>query len=612
MGKNNKVEVIADLRLAKHIDDCRLDWRDISNGLQIPAEHYSDQPYIIKTNDNNWLCVHTTGNNEEGSTGQHIVSCRSKDNGKTWSELVDVESSDGPEASYAVLLKTNFGRIYCIYNYNSNNIRRVKADNPPYMDGFCYRVDSIGDFVFKYSDDNGKSWSHNRYNIPSREFEIDRNNTDKGKLRYFWNVGKPMIDCNTAYCSLHKVGGFGSGFFTSSEGVLLKSVNIMDEKDPKKIQWETLPEGDVGLRTPPNGGPIAEEQSYSLLSDGSFFCVYRSTEGHPVCSYSRDKGRTWETPRYMSYGGGRLMKNPRAANFAWKCENGKYLYWFHNHGGRDFEDRNPVWVCSGVEEKSLNRVVIKWSEPEILLYSDDPYIRVSYPDMVEDGGKLFISETQKNIPRVHEINSVFLDKLFSQNQLSEVALEGLLKQAETSELESGKMDFALACEFVERDFKRMDYGTKKLNNGFTLEFAFTADEIRYRINLLNNINTSGRGFRVFINDNSCIEIAMNDGRSECRWQSDPVIFSGKRHHVGIIVDGGPDIITFVIDGKLNDGGNHRQFGFGRFSGKLRNVEGRDSIIIGDDWCAMHGCRLYNRALMTSEVIGNRRAGFNAI
>ena len=48
---------------------------------------------------------------------------------------------------------------------------------------------------------------------------------------------------------------------------------------------------------------------------------------------------------------------------------------------------------------------IEWSQPEILLYDDDPYIRMSYPDLVEDGGKFYVTETQKNVGRVHEIRN---------------------------------------------------------------------------------------------------------------------------------------------------------------------------------------------------------------
>jgi len=341
------------------------DKRNIRTGWEIPTETYSDQPYIVKTDDGAWLCILTTGGGREGASGQHVITLRSTDQGKTWSEKVDVEPADGPEASYSVMLKVTSGRIYAFYNHNTDNLRRIKADNPPYKDGYCYRVDSQGYFVFKYSDDQGRSWSEKRYSIPIREMEIDRQNAYGGKIQFFWNVGKPSVLDGAGYVSLHKVGDFGEGFFTSNEGVLLKSDNILTEKDPEKIRWETLPDGDYGLRTPPGGGPIAAEQSYSVLSDGSIYCVYRTIDGHPVYTYSRNGGHTWDTPQYKKYKDGRLMKHPRAANFAWKCNNGKYLYWFHNHGGRfirehpqrrgiAYNDRNPVWLCGGIEVDSPN------------------------------------------------------------------------------------------------------------------------------------------------------------------------------------------------------------------------------------------------------------------
>src|SRR5690606_12980187 len=81
------------------------DWRNITNGLVIPDETYSDQPYIVKTDDGAWLCVMTTGSGHEGASGQHIITQRSLDQGKTWIDKRDVEPSDGPEASYAVMVK---------------------------------------------------------------------------------------------------------------------------------------------------------------------------------------------------------------------------------------------------------------------------------------------------------------------------------------------------------------------------------------------------------------------------------------------------------------------------------------------------------------------------
>ena len=81
-----------------------------------------------------------------------MVSTRSTDRGKTWSEPVHLEPPDGPEASYAVLLKAPNGRIFAFYNHNTDNVRRVKSDPGTCDDGWCKRVDSLGHFVFKYSD----------------------------------------------------------------------------------------------------------------------------------------------------------------------------------------------------------------------------------------------------------------------------------------------------------------------------------------------------------------------------------------------------------------------------------------------------------------------------
>ena len=310
------------------------DWRNIANGSVMLKDGYSDQPYVLKTDDGAWLAVTTTGLGVEGAGGQHVISQRSTDLGKTWSAPLDVEPANGPEASYAVLLKVPYGRIYVFYDHNTDNVRQVIADKPAYPDGFCQRVDSLGHFVFKYSDDGGRTWSPKRYDVPMRTFEIDRRNPYQGKLKFFWNVGRAFSYRGAGFVPIHKVGGFGEGFFTSSEEALPKRSNILTERDPEKIHWQTLPDGDVAIRQPAGGGPIAEEQSFSVLSDGSFFCVFRTIDGYSAYTYSRDGGHTWDPSQYMRYADGRLMKHRRAANFAWRCQNGKYIYWFHNHSGK--------------------------------------------------------------------------------------------------------------------------------------------------------------------------------------------------------------------------------------------------------------------------------------
>lgn len=391
------------------------DPRNILNGSEIPSEGYCDQPYIVKTLDGAWLCVMTTGRGKEGDQGQHIVATRSDDLGRTWSAPVDIEPADGPEASWAMPLITPAGRVYVFYTYNAENRREVIADDPPFKGGVCKRVDSFGEYAFKYSDDGGRSWSSERFFIPVREMEIDRKNPYGGKVRFFWGVGKPVVHDGTMFMGFSKVGRFGRGFFTLSEACFLRSDNILSEFDPAKVQWETLPAGDSGLRSPE--GPVAEEANLCVLSDGSLFCTYRTIAGHPCHAYSRDGGRTWTPPEFMTYRpGGPKVCNPRAANFVRRLETGpwagRYVYWFHNHNGKWYEGRSVAWLLGGVERDSPEGKVIHWGFPEVALYSEDRDLRMSYPDFVEEGGRLFLTETQKTVARVHEVPEWLLRRLW--------------------------------------------------------------------------------------------------------------------------------------------------------------------------------------------------------
>jgi hypothetical protein len=579
------------------------DWRDIRHGNIIPSEQYTDQPYIIKTDDGAWLCTLTTGCAHEGQKGQHVITYRSLDKGKTWQDYNELETGEGPESAYSVLLKIPSGRIFAFYNYNSQNIREVPADPGPTFNGKCWRVDCLGDFVFRYSDDNGISWSKKRYLINVREMQIDRDNCFGGKIRFFWNVGKAFFHDNCAFVPLIKIGGFGEGCYTRTEGVLLKCANI-NSAEPDNLSWETLPDGESGLKTPPDGGIIAEEQSYSVLSDGTFFCVYRSIDGHPVYSYSRDGGHSWSQPEYMRYADGRLMKHPRAANFAWKCNNGKFLYWFHNHGGKDFDNRNPAWICGGLEADSAKGKIIKWSQPEIMLYDKDPLIAMSYPDLIEDEG-LYISETQKKIARTHKISSNFLEKLWKQFSPVEKTKNNLLLEINTPEIYPILVDMPELPEFILKNHNFDKLGSEDLNTGFTIEFISDGSNLSPNLNLLDSRTANGTGLSVITDSCGNLKIVLSDGLTENHWSSDPKTFSGDgKHHAVIIVDSGCKTISFVIDGKFNDGGSFRQFGWGRFSPALKHANGSGQLKISKQ---VKKLRIYSRALMTSEAIGNYQA-----
>ncbi|MFP3471901.1 hypothetical protein R0J90_17795, partial [Micrococcus sp. SIMBA_144] len=58
------------------------------------------------------------------------------------------------------------------------------------------------------------------------------------------------------------------------------------------------------------------------------------------------------------------------------------------------------------------------------------------------------------------------------------------------------------------------------------------------------------------------------------------IQANTQHQVSILIDGGPNIISYVIDGRFNDGGEDRQFGWGRFSAYFKSPEGSKTLLLG--------------------------------
>ncbi|HRR87432.1 MAG TPA: sialidase family protein, partial [Phycisphaerae bacterium] len=331
------------------------DPRNIRNGSVIPDEGYCDQPYMVITKDGNWLCTFTTGKGIEGQLGQHVVASISTDKGKTWSDPpIDIEPADGPEASWVMPLVTPSGRVYAFYAYNGDRIDTLG-------DKRGIRADMLGWYVYKYSDDNGRTWSDKRYRLPVRVTACDRTNDWQGKVQIMWGIGKPVVVGPSVFFGFTKLGRY---MLDEGEGWFFRSDNILTEPDVEKIEWQMLPEGEHGIRAP-EFGSVQEEHNLVGLSDGSLYCIYRTTTGYPCHVYSRDGGKTWTRPEHAVYTpGGRRIKNPRACPRLWQAKNGKYLLWYHNHSGKDFNDRNPAWVTGGVEKDGR----IYWSQPEILLW----------------------------------------------------------------------------------------------------------------------------------------------------------------------------------------------------------------------------------------------------
>ena len=580
------------------------DWRCIDVALsEIPSEGYCDQPYAVVNQRGEWVVVMTTGRGVEGEPGQHIVSTISRDRGRTWGPLVDVEPADGPEASWATCVMIPSGRIFVFYTYNADNLRRVLAEDGQYLK----RVDTLGKLVFKFSDDGGHSWSVDRFEVPIRSFAIDRSNVYEGKHQFFWSIAKPILHQGSLYLALSKVGNFGEGFMASGTGAIVVSRNLANEERPGKFTWETLPDGDAGLPAPE--GRVADEHNIVALSDGSLYCVYRTNQGHNVQAYSRDGGRTWSQPEWGRYRPeGRLIKQPRCLNKVHRFANGKYALFFHNNGGRHYSphplgNRNPTWIAGGIERDGF----IHWSEPEILLYDHDYARGISYPDWVEDQGEYFFTETQKTRARVHQIPTVFMEMLWAQATRREVTRTGLL------------LEVARSPKGAETSIDWPRVGKLSTGDSFALELAvdsapIMADRKLLDTRLANTTNVgvlaqfAGTGVTISQRREGALEILLDDGRSPLWWSTEPGAVPVERpFHLVVNVDADSKVLTLVINGQLYDGGD-RPFGYARFNPFMYDVNGLSRIEWGrqiDLGVAL--IRVYGRSLFTSEAVGNYRA-----
>jgi hypothetical protein len=554
------------------------DWRNIRAGHEIPSENYTDQPYVVVTADGSWLCTLTTGRGNEGHKGQHVVATISTDKGKTWSDLIDIEPADGPEASWVMPLISPAGRVYAFYNYNGDNIRM-------HPNGREIRADVLGWYCYRYSDDNGRTWSR-RHRLPVRRTACDRTNGWAGEVQLFWGIAKPIVHDNSVFLAFTKLGRH---MLDNGEGWFFHSDNIFNEPDPSRIDWQMLPDGDHGLRLP-EFGSVQEEHNIVALSNGDLYCMYRTTIGHPVHSYSRDGGHTWTKPEIATYTpGGRQFKHPRACPRIWRANNGKYLFWFHNHGGKDYKGRNPVWICGGIEKDGC----IHWSQPEIMLYDDDPQVRISYPDLIEQDGQYWITETQKTIARVHRIDPTLLEGLWRQPGSKEVTKTGLLLSMGTSGAESPPPTGRLGS----------------LDAGFTIEFWIRFDDLSPGQVILDTRDDSCKGIVVTTTDVRTVQVELSDGQYKSAWDCDPGLFKPRvLHHIVFIVDGGPKIISIVVDGVLCDGGRYRQYGWGRIHPKLTDIKTSVPLRIGPSISGrLELVRIYKCYLRTSQAVANFHA-----
>lgn len=553
------------------------DWRLISNGQKIYEHGYCDQPYIVSTSDGTWVCTFTTSPGKEGDKIQYIVSTQSSDRGKTWSTPKEIETaSSGIEASWAMPLITVYDRIYVFYTYNGDIIRNLP-------DGSKMRADTHGWYCYRYSEDKGETWSE-RYRLPMRKTECDRNNNFLGEVQMFWGIGKPVLKGNDVWFSFTKLG---KHFLKEGEGWIYYSDNILTEKDVSKINWHLLPDGDIGIKSP-NLGSVQEEFNLQPLNikDG-LYCVYRTTLGQPAHSYSYDNGHTWTAPELINYASGLPLRNPRACPRLWKCKNGKYLLWHHNNGGKEVKHRNPAWISGGIEKNGK----IYWSQPEIIIHGPDRSFetgRFSYPDLVEEDGKYWISTTQKTAATIHEVPAEFFEMLWNQFDEPKIISKGLVGSFENL---SGSKNIKLSEPL-------------KINKGgFALDFWIKIDEFK-DATIFEGKDSEMKNIELRLRSNGTLEFIMTNEGETMKLTSDINRFEkGKKQHVAILFDANAKLCYMLIDGSICDGGGKEIFGFSWFNNELMGIE-INNLSVKKFPGKISVLRLYGQRMYSSQFVNN--------
>lgn len=579
------------------------DWRNTNNVTAvIPHENYVCQEYVVVAKNGDWVTVVTTGPGAESQLGQHIIVTISSDKGKTWSKPIDLERGglDAPAASWALPYITSFGRIYAFYNYNGDNIKEFGGKK-------IQHTSELGWYCYKYSDDNGKTWS-DRFRLPMRKTTVDFINKSNGEVQLFWGVSKPRTIGEGMIFAFTKMGQHPQDM---GEGWLFKSDNINSEKDPNKLNWELLPDGEFGI-SETSLGITQEEHNIIVLSTGTLYCIFRTSEGYPAESYSYDGGHSWTRPEFARYANGSVIKNPRAIPRMFQCSNGKYLLWYHNNNTPGYLGfRNPAWLSGGIEKDNK----ISWSEPEILLYGVDTLqldlwesavqldrgklTNLSYPDLVEEDGKFWLVEGQGVGPefgKVHPIDETLFTDLWNQGSVKAIAEKGLILDIKTI-----SQPHNVRLQNLPNLYK---------DGAFTIDMWLDIEELIPGQVILDSRNLNGKGFYISVSPKRTIELTLNDGIMSHSWDTDPgIVKTGSRQHVVFVVDGAPNIISSIVNGVLCDGGRYRKRGFDWFDSKFSDINGSDLLKVVPDFNgSVKSLRIYNRYLRTSEAVANFLAG----
>ncbi|MBM3213358.1 exo-alpha-sialidase [Candidatus Poribacteria bacterium] len=343
-----------------------------------------------------------TMSTHENHPDQRIVVSRSGDRGRTWSAPVVIDgasASDRPGtglASWSFFIQApDLGRIYLFCNKNIGITD-------------C-RDDTTGILRFRYSEDDGRTWSE-----PFDHLRIGRGALDHPD---------PAVPVNWVACfqSFLNADGvpmegwtrWGTGspnlLNIDSEVWFWRFDNILTETDPSQIRMTTLPDAPNGLRVASRDAPsisVAQEPATVRLPDGRLLTAMRTLNGYLAYSIGTGDGAEWSDPEPLRYqDGGELVLNPISPAPLYETGDGGYFLLFNNNDGTSFggtnptdyrRNRRPSWIAAATYAPDDHQP-LRFGTPRLLCDTDGvvlgPSRRVepaSYPSYFMDGEDRFL------------------------------------------------------------------------------------------------------------------------------------------------------------------------------------------------------------------------------
>jgi len=347
-----------------------------------------NQHFIVRVTPRGTFLAVWTQASIEAAGAQRVVSARSTDDGETWSDPVEVDGSDDDSESVGMaswgfpVVAPEVGpegghRVYCFYNKN------VGVDDS--------RGDTTGTLRYRYSDDDGESWSEEWFELEIESCAISHPDPDVPESWIVFQQPTVLDDGSVLAPFTHWASDAydvdletSNMFNRHSEVRFLRFENVREVADPGEVTVTTWPDSAHGLQVPHPDRPgisVAQEPTAKYLPDGRLICAMRTLQGEVYYALSGDDGRTWDTPRPLCYGPGedaQPLENPITPAPLYELSDGRLLLVFYNndgtgHGGTGPTDlrrnRTPAWYTVG-EYVDHPSHPVEFDPPRVLVDND--------------------------------------------------------------------------------------------------------------------------------------------------------------------------------------------------------------------------------------------------